>query len=608
MRSELDSLYDKQLQARINIAYFIVMFVFGLLCLRLWFLQIVEGDNYRRLSENNRIRIQKIMAPRGLILGKSGCVLAGNRPSFNICLVPQYTRNPEAVLKRLAGLLDSDLTQLKHRVEKSRGRPPFEPITLKTDVSRDTLGLVLTHRLNLPGIVVEAIPVRHYPHGDLACHLLGHLGEIDRQELARTDFAPYKLGDFVGKYGAEQTLELQLKGTDGGYQTEVDAIGYKINIMGQVDPIPAYNVVLTIDVSLQEAAEKALGDKPGAVIALDPRNGRILAMVSRPAFDPNSFSCGISSRDWEKIVDNPEHPLMNRCIQSTHPPGSTYKLITAVAALEEGFVKSDTEFFCGGSLRCGNRSHRCWKRQGHGRVDMVKGLVESCDVYFYNLGSLLGPDILAKFARGFGFGATTGICLKDERAGLVPTSSWYQARHGIPWQAGESFSIAIGQGSNLVTPLQLVLAYASIANGGILYKPLCVDKIVSADGKTLKKYSPVIRGKVPLSKNNLLFLRECLSGVVNSPGGTGGRARLPNIEVAGKTGTAQVVSLGRGRAVSTKEMFSDHAWFVAFAPKDETRVAAVVLVEHGGHGGSVAAPIAKQVMSKFFDLVGDDSV
>ena len=239
---------------------------------------------------------------------------------------------------------------------------------------------------------------------------------------------------------------------------------------------------------------------------------------------------------------------------------------------------------------------------------MVKGLVESCDVYFYNLGSMLGPDMLAKFARGFGFGATTGIFLKDEKAGLIPTSSWYQARHGIPWQAGENFSVAIGQGSNLVTPLQLVLAYASIANGGILYKPFCVDKVVSADGKTLKKYSPVIRGKVPLSKENLLFLRECLSGVVNSPGGTGGRARLPNFEVAGKTGTAQVVSMGGGRGGPTKEMFSDHAWFVAFAPKDEARVAVVVLVEHGGHGGSIAAPIAKKVLSKFFDLEVDDNV
>lgn len=602
MRSEFDSLYYRQLQTRVRIAYFIVLFIFGLLCLRLWHLQIIGGAHYRKLSENNRIRTQKIKAPRGFISDSGGRILAGNRPSFDICLVPQDTSHPEIVLGRLAGLLGCDLLHLKNKVARSEGRPPFEPIKLITDVSRDTVGLVLTHRLDLPGIVVEAIPVRYYPHETLACHLLGHLGEIGPQELARPQFSHYKMGAFIGKYGVEQTMELELRGADGGYQAEVDAAGYKINIMGRIDPVPAHNVILTTILDLQKAAEEALGGASGAVAAIDPRNGRVLVMASSPAFNPNLFSRSISPHDWHSLINHPDHPLMNRCIQSTHPPGSTYKLITAAAALEEGLVKPDTSFFCSGSFRCGNRSYGCWKKSGHGRVDLMKGLVESCDVYFYNLGSLLGPDLLAKYARGFGFGIPTGIALSDEKSGLIPTPVWYRGRYGIPWQSGESLSIAIGQGSNQVTPLQLVLAYASIANGGILYRPLCIDRIVTVEGRILKRFNPTIQGRAPLSRENIKSLRECLFGAVNSPSGTGWNARLPHIDVAGKTGTAQVISLRRGKPSRSGRRFLDHAWFVAFAPKEDARIAVVVLVEHGGHGGSAAAPIAKKIISKFFEL------
>jgi penicillin-binding protein 2 len=608
MRSELDSFYDKQLQTRIRVAYFVVMFMLGLLCLRLWYLQILGGNHYRKLSENNRIRIQKIKAPRGLILDSRGCILAGNRPSFDICLTPQDTSHAEIVLGHLADLLGTDLYPLKKRFEKSRVRPPFEPILLKADVSRDTVGLVLAHRLDLPGVSVVPIPVRHYPYETLACHLLGHLGEIGPKELDHPDFSHYKMGDFVGKCGVEQAVELQLKGIEGGYQAEVDAVGYKINIMGRVDPIPAHNVVLTIVADLQKTAEGALEGKPGAIVAIDPRNGRVLAMVSSPAFNPNLFSRGISPHEWDALINNPEHPLMNRCIQGTHPPGSTYKLITAVAALDRGLVNPDTSFFCGGSLRCGNRSYRCWKKSGHGKVNLMKGLVESCDVYFYNLGSLLGPDILAAYARAFGLGMTTGIALRDEKPGFIPTSGWYQSKHGIPWQSGETLSIAIGQGSNQVTPLQLVLAYAAIANGGTLYKPLYIDRVVTVEGEVLERFNPATKGEAPLSLENIKLLRECLWRAVNAPSGTGWRARLPNVDVAGKTGTAQVVSLNRGKLLYPARGTLDHAWFAGFAPKENARIAVVVLVEHGGHGGSAAAPIAKKIISKFLELEKGDHV
>lgn len=608
MRSELDSFYDKQLQTRIRVAYFVVMFMLGLLCLRLWYLQILGGNHYRKLSENNRIRIQKIKAPRGIILDSRGCILADNRPSFDLCLTPQDTSHAEIVLGHLADLLGTDLYLLKKRFVKSRGRPPFEPILLRADVSRDTVGLVLAHRLDLPGVSVVPIPVRHYSHETLACHLLGHLGEIGPKKLDHPDFSHYKMGDFVGKCGVEQAVELQLKGVEGGYQAEVDAVGYKINIMGRVDPIPAHNVVLTIVADLQKTAEDALEGKPGAIVAIDPRNGRVLAMVSSPGFNPNLFSRGISPHEWDALINNPEHPLMNRCIQGTHPPGSTYKLITAAAALDGGLVNPDTSFFCGGSLRCGNRSYRCWKKSGHGKVDLMKGLVESCDVYFYNLGSLLDPDILAEYARAFGLGMTTGISLSDEKPGFIPTSGWYQSKYGIPWQSGETLSIAIGQGSNQVTPLQLVLAYAAIANGGTLYKPLCIDRIVTVEGEVIERFNPATKGEIPLSLENIKLLRECLWGAVNAPSGTGWKARLPYVDVAGKTGTAQVVSLNREKLSYPARGTLDHAWFAGFAPKEDARIAVVVLVEHGGHGGSAAAPIAKKIISKFLESEKGDHV
>jgi len=504
------------------------------------------------------------------------------------------------VLKSLADLLGSDLSQLKTTLARSRGRPPFEPIRLITGASRDAVGLVLTHRLDLPGVAVSSIPVRYYPYDALACHLLGHLGEISPQELNQPAYSRYEMGGFVGKCGVEQTMELQLKGVDGGYQAEVDAAGYKISLMGQADPVPAHNVVLTIVADLQRTAEEALEDKPGAIVAIDPGSGRVLAMASSLTFNPNLFSRGISPQDWDGLINNPEHPLMNRCIQSTHPPGSTYKLITAAAALGEGLVGPDTSFLCGGSFRCGNRSYRCWKKSGHGKVGLMKGLVESCDVYFYNLGSLLGPDVLAKYARGFGFGLHTGIALSDEKSGFIPTSGWYQGRHGIPWQPGESLSIAIGQGSNQITPLQLVLAYTSIANGGILYKPYCIDRVVTVEGEVVERFDPTVKGRVPLSRENIKLLRECLRAAVHSPSGTGWRARLPNVEVAGKTGTAQVISLNREKSSGLGREFLDHAWFVAFAPYEKPRVTLAILIEHGGSGGRAAAPIAKEILESFF--------
>lgn len=602
MRSEHDLAYEQKVQARIRIAYFLAMLVFALLLLRLWLLQVIEGDTYRRLSENNRIRTQIIKSPRGCILDANRKVLASNRPSFDICLVPQETSHAAEVLQDLATLVQCDILQLQQKARQARGRPPYEPVKLLADVSRDVLALVLTHKLDLPGIIVETNPVRHYPSAVLACHLLGHLGEISLRQLQSPAFAGYKTGTFIGKSGVEQMMERELRGTDGGYQAEVDATGYKVNIMGRVDPVPADNVILTINADLQQAAEDALAGKTGAIAAVDPRDGRILAMVSSPPFDPNLFSRSISAREWGELINNPSRPLMNRCIQTMQPPGSTYKLITAAAALAEKEITPASSFFCGGALTFGARPYRCWRKAGHGMVAMERGIVESCDVFFYQLGIMLGPDRLARYARSFGLGELTGIGLSEEKKGLIPTSDWYQRRYGIPWQRGESLSIAIGQGANLLTPLQLVMAYAALANGGTLYQPYFIERVETADGKPVRQFSPRARGRLPLASETIVFLKECLFKVVNSPSGTGTRAQIRGGDVCGKTGTAQVINLGRDSRPPRDSDMQDHAWFVAFAPVGEPRIAVVVFVEHGGHGGSAAAPLAQAVISRFFQM------
>jgi penicillin-binding protein 2 len=602
MRSEHDLAYEQKVQTRIRIAYFLALLAFTLLFLRLWLLQVIEGDTYRRLSENNRIRTQIIKSPRGCILDANRKVLASNRPSFDICLVPQETRHAAEVLQDLATLVQCDVLQLQQKARQARGRPPYEPVKLLADVSRDVLALVLTHKLDLPGIIVETNPVRHYPSAILACHLLGHLGEINLRQLQSPAFTGYKPGTFIGKAGVEQMMEQELRGTDGGYQAEVDATGYKVNIMGRVDPIPADNVILTINADLQQVAEDALAGKTGAIAAVDPRDGRILAMVSSPPFDPNLFSRSISASEWGELINNPSRPLMNRCIQTMQPPGSTYKLITAAAALGESAITPQSSFFCGGSLTFGSRPYRCWRKSGHGTVALERGIVESCDVYFYQLGILLGPDRLSRYARGFGLGELTGTGLSEEKKGLIPTSDWYQRRYGIPWQRGESLSIAIGQGANLVTPLQLVMAYASLSNGGTVYQPFFIERVETADGKLVKQFSPQVRGRLPLASETITYLKECLFKVVNTPSGTGTRAQIPGRDVCGKTGTAQVINLGRDSRSPRDSDLQDHAWFVAFAPKDDPRIAVAVFVEHGGHGGSASAPLAHTIISRFFEL------
>jgi penicillin-binding protein 2 len=582
----------------INIA---VAVAFVLLFLRLWHLQIIRGDEFRTLSENNRIRIQDIPAPRGILFDRGGTPLVESFPAFDVSVYRQDLRAPETMVRPLSRALALDPEKLQTRFTAARDLPPTRSFKIKTDISREELALLETRRLDFPGVAVDVVIRRNYLHRSLAAHLIGYLGEIGPEELEKAAYRDHKTGYFVGKYGIEQRFEEELMGDSGGRQIEVNALGRMVRVLGTVEPVPGNNLVLTLDLDLQKAAEEALEGKNGAIVALDPRNGDILAMVSKPDFDPNLFARGISPENWGSILGNPARPMQNRATQGQYPPGSVYKIVTALAALEEKVAVPDTVFSCAGSLPFGNRDYRCWKKEGHGRVDMRRALVESCDVYFYQLGIRLGVDRIAKYARLLGFGKPTGYPLGQEKAGLVPTSAWKLRRFGIPWQAGETLSVAIGQGFNLATPLQVAHSFSALFNGGKFFQPRIVQSVIGPEGETIRGFSPTAAGGLTLNPKHVEFLREALWDAVHSPGGTGARAKVDGFEVAGKTGTSQVIQKREGRGEPTLPEFQDHAWFACFAPANNPEITVVAFVEHGGGGGAVAAPAARRVLASYFD-------
>jgi len=585
----------------------VVVAVFVVLTLRLWYLQLIRGEYYRELSENNRIRVENIPPPRGTIFDRHGRVLVDIRPSFNLAVIPDDIQDMDQTLTQLSRVLGYDKSALEERVEMAASEPPFRPITLVRDMTRDQLGAVESYRFYVPGVAVQIEPRRSYEWPGFAAHLIGYVGEIDERQLRDDRYVGYRQGDYLGKYGVEQQWERMLNGQRGGRQVEVDSAGRQLRVLREVPALPGQNLVLTLDANLQRRAEEALSGKAGAIVALDPNNGDILAMVSSPAFDQNRFIRGLSTKDWQDLIDDPTHPLTNKAIQGAYPPGSTFKPVVDAAALEEGVAEPGTVLGCAGQLPFGNRAYRCWEKRGHGRLDLYQALVRSCDVYHYQLGLKLGVDRMAEYARRLGYGSRTLIGLSNEARGLVPSSQWKLQRFGIPWQKGEDLSIAIGQGFLLVTPLQQAVAYATIANGGKVLQPRIVQRVESPEGAVLEEVPSQVVGEAKLKPTTLEFLRRALAGVVQDPGGTGKAAHLPGILVGGKTGTAQVVRMAddepRNRALDKIPYEErDHAWFVCFAPVEAPQIVVAVLVEHGGHGGSASAPLARQVLEEFFQI------
>lgn len=583
-----------------------VLAFFLILLARLYYLQVVKGAEFRRLSENNCVRLQSIPPPRGLIFDRNGVLVVDNRPSFNVSIVLEHAKNPKRAVLKLAEFLKVAPDTLLAKLDEARGWPSFKPIVLRRDLSRDAVAVIEAHKLDLPGIVITVEPMRHYVEGEAVSHLIGYLSEISEEELKSGHFPDNRIGDFIGKFGVEKAYESYFHGKRGRRQVQVNALGQVTSILKTVEAVPGKNIYLTLDIELQRKTEEILAGKVGAAVAMDSFNGHILAMASSPRFDPNAFVEGMTHEAWNKLATNEFRPMENKAIQGQYPPGSTYKILTAIAGLEERVVTENTRYYCPGHYRYGNRTYRCWKRGGHGFVNVIDALAQSCDVFFFQVGEKLGVDRLARYAGACGLGGPMGINLDKEAPGLVPTSQWKLKQIGVPWRGGETLSVAIGQGFNLVTPIQMVSLVAAVANGGTLHKPLVVKQIEDVDGSLVKVGMQEPSGRLPASDKTLQLMRRGLVDAVNKRSGTGWIARVPGVHVAGKTGTAQVIRMEHDQKKKSLEAtpyrFRDHAWFVAFAPAEQPEIAVAVLIEHGGHGARVAAPIAREMIRTYLKV------
>jgi penicillin-binding protein 2 len=597
-----DSDWYKQ---RLPGAIFILITVFCLLLSRLFFLQVIEGREFRRLSENNCIRLQHIDPYRGLIFDRHADIMVDNRPSFDLGIVLKDAHPLENTIGKLVECTSLTWEEIMEKIGKNKAVSPYKTIVLKQDIDRDLLAAIEVNKFDLPGIVIDVRIRRHYLREKSAAHLIGYLGEIGSKELESGMFPEYNSGELIGKFGVEKSYEKYLRGKRGGRQVEVNANGQIVRILNTVDAQPGHNTYLTIDRLLQEKSEDLLGDRVGAVVAMDPNSGRVLALANSPSFDPNEFVNGLSHQQWQEIISNPFRAMENKAIQAEYPPASTYKIVTAIAGLEEGVIDENTNIFCPGFYQFGDRDFKCWKKGGHGNVNVVEAIAESCDVFFYQVGAKLGVDRIAWYAKGCGLGGKSGIDLDHEAGGLVPTATWKKEKTGTSWQRGETLSVAIGQGYNLTTPLQMLVLISAVANGGIIYKPQILERVETANGDVVFVNEKQVAGKLPVGKKNLEIVRKGLLEVVHSKTGTAKIAQLKNESMSGKTGTAQVV--GRKKIENFKESepagkFKDHAWFVAYAPSENPEIAVAIIVEHGEHGSSTAAPIAQQLIETYLEF------
>jgi penicillin-binding protein 2 len=586
-----------------------VLTAFAIIIARLIYLQVIVGAEYRHLSLNNSIRLKSIEPPRGLILDRKGRRLADNRPSFDVNITLKDTRNLNQTVESLSRHLALSSEEIRSKIRDQRGLAAYKPILVKQDIGRNALAAIEVHKHELPGVSVDVKVRRNYVHNRRAAHLIGYLSEISPEELSSDRYPGYRRGDYIGKFGAEKTYEHFLRGERGGRQVEVNANGQVVRELKTVAAKPGQSVYLTIDQDLQRKAEELLSGVAGAVVAVEPDSGRVLVLASNPSFDQNDFGGRMSYEQWDALVSNPFRPMENKAIQGEYPPGSTYKILTAIAGLEEGVVDERTEFHCPGFYRFGNRVYRCWKRGGHGRVDIRSAISESCDVFFYLVGERLGVDRLAWYAKACGLGAKTGIDLEQEASGLIPTAAWKKQRTGVSWQPGETLSLAIGQGFNLVTPLQMAVFTAAVANGGTLYVPRILEAIKDSEEQTQFAGTPQILGRLPVSPENLAIVREGLQDVVNGERGTARRIRMKHIAICGKTGTSQVISRRDSDPLAEKDRpphMRAHAWFVAYAPAAKPAIAVAVVVEHGEHGSSAAAPVAGELIKAYFRRVASD--
>jgi len=583
------------------LAFCFSLFLFALF-IRLWHLQVLQGEKFRNLSENNRIAYRIVRSPRGLIYDRNGRLLADNRASFNLYLIKENTNDLDGVVRHLARLTEQPYDELRHKVWRAN---PFRPFLIKADVDRRTVAFIEEHRPDLQGVYIQVAPLRNYRNQNRAGHVLGYLGEVDGQQLQDLKHLNYRQGDLLGKYGIELSYERYLRGDSGFKQIEVDAYGRELRVVRPYVEKPGNNLELTVDDALQTKAEDLFRDFEGSIIAIDPNDGAILAMVSNPSLDPNLFAGGMRSNAWNALTSDPLRPLENRATRGQYPPGSIFKIVMAFAALDENVVKPEEKIHCPGSFAFGQRLFMDWKEGGHGSLDLVQSLAQSCDVYYYTMGNRLGIERIAKYARMFGMGTPTGFALR-EKGGLVPSDEWKQRRFREKWYPGETISVAIGQGFILITPLQAANLIAAVANGGTLWKPHVVRRVIGQGGEVIYENKPTPLRRIPINPEIFEQVRRGLLEVVNGTHGTAKRAAIPDVRVAGKTGTAQTVRLNlTGRKTKPEDLprqFRDHAWFVAFAPFDQPKIAIAILGEHTGRPGSYFAPIARNLISFYLSL------
>lgn len=589
---------NRGLQQRIKYLRAFIVFLFVIILFRGWHMQIIKGAYYKRLAENNRVRSVVVQPLRGIIYDRNGEVLARNVPSFNLGLVIADVKDLEKTIKRIAPLTGLSPKEIKERIEAARYYDPFSPLIIKEDISMKEVALIESQSWNLPGVVIIVEGRREYPNSTVAAHLIGYVGEITQSQLKEKEYASEPLGRIIGQNGIERVYDGVLRGMVGIKNIEVDAAGHERRVLNMIEPVSGDNINLSIDLGLQKVAEDALGERRGAVVVLDTDSGEVLALVSHPVFDPNVLSRRLSLRLWKKILEDAYHPLNNRVIQGTYPPGSVFKIVMSSAGLEEGYIDSGRKISCSGGMQFGRRMFRDWKSGGHGIVNLHKAIAESCDVYFYQLGNRMEIDTISKYASLFGLGELTGIDLPSEKKGLVPSTEWKLEAKKERWYPGETLSVSIGQGYLSVTPLQQAVLANTVANSGVMVRPRILTGILSDREKRVYLFAPVETRTLGLQESTLNILKEALRGVVYDPGGTGGAARSALVGIAGKTGTAQVV--GRRMSGVVPSRFNDHAWFVAFAPVNKPEITVAVLVEHGGHGGSAAAPVAKKVIEEYF--------
>ncbi|MCX7627863.1 MAG: penicillin-binding protein 2 [Methylophilaceae bacterium] len=597
-----------QFRLRLGVAGSVVVICFALLLARFFHLQVISHDHYRTLAENNRISLVPIVPNRGLILDRNGVVLAHNFFVYTLEITPSKVEDLERTIDALARIIDitpNDRKRFKKYREQSHA---FESIPLRTHLTDAEAARFAVNRFRFPGVEIRSRLFRHYPQGGLGAHLIGYIGRINDADLkvleARGEISNYKGTDHIGKTGLEQSYEHVLHGTTGFQQVEIDANGHAVRVLSSMPPIPGDSLILSIDSKLQDVAEKAFGNRRGALVALDPSNGEVLAFVSMPTFDPNLFVDGIDPENWKRLNESVDKPLINRPLRGLYPPGSTLKPFVALAGLENGkrappFSIADPGYFM---LPGSAHRYRDWKPEGHGRVDMQRAITVSCDTFFYGLALELGIDRLAGFLSHFSFGKPTGIDIEGERSGLLPTPEWKQKRWKQKWFPGETVITGIGQGYTLVTPMQLAHATAMLANNGTALRPHLVTGIRKSGSGTIEPVPIETVDHVSLRPEHMALVKQGMLDVTR-PGGTAASVGAgAGYNIAAKTGTAQVVGIKQGEKYDEKrisERLRDHALFIAYAPAENPRIALAVIVENGGHGGSAAGPIARQVMDYY---------